>query len=319
MFFGMPIKRDEKCRVALQHCDDYGRSRLKEKIDQACRAIGFQIKTGVTVLLKPNLVAAGRAPLHLACSSPEFVLAVAEWCLDHGAQVKVGDSPAFGSGKMVMRTCGMAESLQPLGVELVNFSQSRPMEMACGLKVPIASEVLDCDVLLNLPRVKAHNQLYVSLAVKNYFGVVVGWRKALHHAVNGDVANRFEALLLDLPGLFPTACSLLDGIVAMHRTGPMKGDPFPLGLIGASFDPVALDTAVMHVIGADFKKNRLWMEGCRRKMVGTELAKIEFSLKGPDDFLAEGFILPEQLKPVTFHPGRMLVGTCRRLVGILKE
>ncbi|MEN8135921.1 MAG: DUF362 domain-containing protein [Thermodesulfobacteriota bacterium] len=313
------MKRDEKCRVALQGCDGYVRGRLKGKIDQLCQAVALQIKTGARVLLKPNLVAAGSAPLHLACSNPEFVVAVAEWCLDHGARVKVGDSPAFGSGKMVMRACGMAERLQPLGVELVNFSRSRPMETACGLKMPIASEALDCDVLLNLPRVKAHNQLYVSLAVKNYFGVVVGWRKALHHAVNGDVANRFEELLLDLPGLFPASCSLLDGIVAMHRTGPMKGDPFPLGLIGASFDPVALDTAVMRVIGADSAKNQLWLECCRRRKVGTELANLEFPLKGPEDFSAVGFILPEQLKPVTFHPGRMLVGTCRRLGGIFKQ
>ena len=313
------MKRDERCRVALQGCADYGRGRLKEKIDQACRAIGLQIKSGATVLLKPNLVAVGSAPLHLACSSPEFVAAVAEWCLDHGARVKVGDSPAFGSGKMVMRACGMAETLEPLGVELVNFRRSRPMALPCGLQVPIATEALDCDVLLNLPRVKAHNQLYVSLAVKNYFGVVVGWRKALHHAVNGDIGNRFEALLLDLPGLFPATCSLLDGIVAMHKTGPMKGEPFPLGLIGASFEPVALDTAVMRVMGADFAKNQLWLEGCRRRMVGTELANIEFPLKGPKDFSAEGFILPEQLNPVTFHPGRMLAGTCRRLLGIFKE
>jgi uncharacterized protein (DUF362 family) len=316
----MIMKRNEKCRVALQRCNDYERGRLKEKIDQACRAIGFKVKTGSTVLLKPNLVAAGSGSRHLACSSPEFVAAAAEWCLDQGAQVKVGDSPAFGSGLMVMRACGMGETLKPLGVELVNFSRSRPIKLACGLKVPIAAEALDCDMLLNLPRVKAHNQLYVSLAVKNYFGVVVGWRKALHHAVNGDVANCFEELLVDLPGLFPSACSLLDGIVAMHRTGPMQGEALPLRLIGASVEPVALDTAVMRVIGADFAKSRLWVECRRRGMVGTDLAGIEFPLKSPEDLPAEGFILPEQLKPVTFHPGRMLVGACRRLAsGIFKE
>lgn len=315
----MDMSRDDKNRVALLACADYGRERLKDKIDQACRAIGLRIKAGVTVLLKPNLVAAGSAPLHLACSSPEFVAAVAEWCLDHGARVKVGDSPAFGSAKMVMAACGLVEMLQPLGVELVNFSRTRSIELACGQKMPIATEALDCDVLLNLPRVKAHSQLYVSLAVKNYFGVVVGWRKALHHAVNGDIANRFEALLLDLPGLFPSSCSLMDGIVVMHRAGPMKGDPFPLGLIGAAYDPMALDTAVMRVIGADCSKSQLWMEGCRRGLVGTELSNLVFPLQGMEDFSAEGFMLPAQLKPVTFHPGRMLIGTCRRVGAIFKE
>lgn len=316
----MTVRRNEKCRVALQCCDNYDRGRLKEKIDQVCRAAGFKVGSGSTVLLKPNLVAAGNGPPYLACSCPEFVATVAEWCLDHGARVKVGDSPAFGSGQMVMRACGMMEALRPLAVELVNFSLSRPIKLTCGLKVPIAAETLDCDMLLNLPRVKVHNQLYVSLAVKNYFGVVVGWRKALHHAVNGDVANRFEELLVDLPGLFPDTFSLLDGIVAMHRTGPMKGETFPLRLIGASFNPVALDSAIMRIIGADSAKSPLWLECRRRMMVGTELTDIEFPLNSPEDFLAEGFILPEQLNPVTFHPGRMLAGGCRRLASrIFKE
>jgi uncharacterized protein (DUF362 family) len=302
------MKPEGRCRVALQHCEDYEHGRLKEQIDQACRAIDFKIQTGATVLLKPNLVAAGSGPDHLACTSPEFVGAVAEWCLGHGASVKVGDSPAFGSGRMVMRACGMAEVLKPLGVELVNFSRSRPVKMPCGLTVPLATAAFDCDVLVNLPKVKAHNQLYVSLAVKNYFGLVIGWRKALHHAVNGDVAHRFEELLVDLLALFPAVCSVLDGIIAMHRTGPMQGEKFPLQLIGASFDPVALDSAVMRTIGADFAKSQLWMECQRRGLAGTDLAALEFPLQNPEDFAAEGFILPARLSPVTFHPGRMLVG-----------
>lgn len=316
----MMVKVDKRPAVVLQSCDDYDRGKLKEKVARAFLVAGFAVKSGATVLLKPNLVAAGSGPHHLACSSPEFVAAVAEWCLDHGARVKVGDSPAFGSGRMVMRGCGMTEGLRHLGVELVNFSRARPMVMACGLKVHIATEALACDLLVNLPRVKAHSQLYVSLAVKNYFGVVVGWRKALHHACNGDVANRFEALLVDLPGLFPTSFSLIDGIVAMHRAGPMHGEPFPLQLLGASFDPVALDTAIMAVIGADFGQSRLWLECRRRGLVGTKLPEIDFPVKRPDDFTAAGFRLPDRLKPVTFHPGRVLVGACRRLAsGLFAE
>jgi uncharacterized protein (DUF362 family) len=309
----MPAADKKKCRVALRSCADYERGRLKEQIDLVCRAAGLRIRTGSTVLLKPNLVAAGRGCRHLACSSPEFVAAAAEWCLDYGAQVQVGDSPAFGRATTVMRACGMTAALQPLGVKLINFTRSRVLSLTRGIKVPIAAAALDCDLLLNLPRVKAHNQLYVSLAVKNYFGVVVGWRKALHHAINGDVENRFEELLADLPGLFPATFSLVDGIVAMHRTGPMQGEAFPLRLIGAAVNPVALDTALLSILAADFTKSRLWTECCRRAMFGTKPADLAFPLMSPADFSAEGFILPDQLNPVTFHPGRMLTGACRRL------
>ncbi len=309
----------DKCPVALQSCEDYGRDRLKRKIEQVGQAAGLRINPGSMVLLKPNLVAAGSGPLHLACTSPDFVAAAAEWCLDHGAKVVVGDSPAFGSGRMVMEACGLAEKLRSLGVKMVDFGRSRTIKLLCGMKVPVSIEALDSDVLVNLPRVKAHNQLYVSLAVKNYFGVVSGWRKALHHAVNGDVGTRFEELLVDLPGLFNDTFTLLDGVIAMQGSGPMTGEPYPLRLIGGAIDPVALDTAVMRIIGADYEKSRIWLECRRRGLPGADPDRLEFPLLHPRELSAPEFILPEQLSPVIFHPGRMLIGACRRgVAGIFK-
>ena len=37
---------------------------------------------------------------------------------------------------------------------------------------------------------------------------------------------------------------MADGLTAMHVTGPSKGQPFPLGLLGASPSAVALDEAL---------------------------------------------------------------------------
>jgi len=309
-----------KNSVALDSCDSYDRNSLKDKFGNLCQAAGFAVKPGATILIKPNLVSAGGGAEHLGCSSPEFVAAAAEWCLDMGARVRVGDSPAFGSAKMVMRVCGISKAVSHLDVKMVNFSRTRQVMMPCGIRVPVATEAFNCDVLLNLPRVKAHGQLYVSLAAKNYFGVVSGWRKALHHAVNGDIGTRFESLLVELPALFPTSFSLLEGIVAMHRDGPTNGEAFPLGLIGASFDPFALDTAILAVVDADPRLSQLWAEAYRRGMPGTSLDDINFPLMKPEELRVEGFVLPERLKPVTFHPARMFVGACRRVAaGYAKE
>ncbi|HSH13988.1 MAG TPA: DUF362 domain-containing protein [Desulfurivibrionaceae bacterium] len=299
--------------VALAPCRSYGAEELKAALDQVLRGGGLVIRPGMVVLLKPNLVSAGSGPAHLACTSPSLVAAVAEWCLDQGARVQVGDSPAFGSGRSVMRACGMLEALAGLPVEVADFDRSRRLELPCGLKVPVAAAALECDLLLNLPRIKAHGQLYVSLAVKNYFGVVAGWHKALHHARHGDLANRFEALLADLPALFPGSFSLVDGVVAMQRTGPMRGEPFPLALLAGGFDPVALDTAILEIIGADPQRSQLWVECQRRGQPGTDPARLAFPLARPEEFKVENFLLPEELKPVTFHPVRVLAGGCRRL------
>ena len=299
--------------VALASCYSCRTEDLKPALDQVLRAGGLTVRPGSVVLLKPNLVSAGSGPAHLACTSPEVVVAVAEWCLDQGARVQVGDSPAFGSARSVMRACGMLDALAGLPVAVVDFDHYQRVDLSCGLKVPVATAALECDLLLNLPRVKAHTQLYVSLAMKNYFGVVNGWHKALHHARHGDLGNRFEALLADLPGLFPGSFSLVDGVVAMQRTGPMKGDPYPLGLLAGGFDPVALDTALMEIIGADPQRSQLWMECNRRGLLGADLARLSFPLARPEELKVDNFLLPEVLSPVTFHPGRILVGGCRRL------
>jgi len=299
--------------VALTRCRTYQTVELDAALDLVLRAGGLVVRPGGVVLLKPNLVSAGSGPAHLACTSPEVVVAVARWCLEQGARVQIGDSPAFGSGRSVMRACGMLDALAGLPVAVVDFDRQQRVELPCGLTVPVAAAALECDLLLNLPRVKAHTQLYVSLAVKNYFGVVTGWRKALHHARHGDVANRFEALLADLPGLFPGSFTLVDGVVAMQRTGPMKGDSFPLGLLAGGFDPVALDTAIQVILGADPHRSQLWVECCRRGLSGTDPAKLSFPLARPEELKVEDFLLPETLAPVTFHPGRILAGGCRRL------
>lgn len=299
--------------VALSRCLSYRVDELKTALDFVLQAGGLTVRPGSVVLLKPNLVSAGSGPAHLACTSPAVVAAVTEWCLDQGARVQIGDSPAFGSGRSVMQACGMLEALAGLPVEVVDFDRYRRVDLPCGRKVPVAAAALDCDLLLNLPRVKAHTQLYVSLAVKNYFGVVTGWHKALHHARHGDLANRFEALLADLPGLFPGSFTLVDGIVAMQRTGPMKGEAFPLSLLAGGFDPVALDTAILEIIGADPRRSQLWAECQRRGLPGTDQARLAFPLARPEELKVENFLLPELLSPVTFHPGRILVGGCRRL------
>ncbi|MBU0481902.1 MAG: DUF362 domain-containing protein [Proteobacteria bacterium] len=305
--------REKRIPVALASCLDYQAVHLADAVDRVVSSAGFRLSRGSVVLLKPNLVAAGSTN-HLACTSAHFVAAVAQWFLDHGAKVRVGDSPAFGSARMVMKATGMTEALSHLDVKVVNFSRGIKTALPCGFSVPIAAEALDCDLLINLPKVKAHSQLYVSLAVKNYFGVVCGWRKALHHAVHGDIGNRFESLLADLPELFPGSFTIVDGITAMHKAGPMRGEPYPLGIVGATFDPVALDTALLEIIGADPERSILMQEHIRRGLPGTDLENITYPLRRPPELTVDDFQLPDTLKPVTFHPLRMAVSGCRRIV-----
>jgi len=153
----------------------YERRFLKDAVDQLASAISFSIRPGSKVLIKPNLITAG-SPYDLACTHPLVIAAMAEWLVDHGGRVSIGDSPAFGSAKSVMQACGIADAIKGLPVRQINFNRPRKITLACGFEIGVETEILNSDVVVNLPKCKAHSQMRVTLGVKNLFGSVVGLR-----------------------------------------------------------------------------------------------------------------------------------------------
>jgi len=310
--------RIESTSVALLHCSQYRTQEIAEKIDQLCAAIGFRVSGGARVLLKPNLLT-GRSPEHLACTHPAFVAAVAEWFMDQGAKVAIGDSPAFGTAKGVMRAAGIDRALAGLSVECLNFDQSTTVRLGGGVKVEMARAALECDVLVNLPRVKAHSQLFATLAVKNYFGTVVGFQKPWWHLRYGNHAEQFASHLLDLLPVLPSGVSLLDGIIAMHGTGPISGLPYSLGLLAGAINPVALDTALLQVLGLNMAQSPLWLESIKRGLAGAEPNMLNYPLLKPEECSVKDFTGPAILKPISFNPLRMLISSYRRFAARVKE
>lgn len=301
----------EHIDVGLLRCESYRRSDLKGLIDRLCGSVSFSLRPGETVLLKPNLIGALRKD-GLACTHPEFVAAVAEWCLDHSVRVVIGDSPAFGTAKGVMQAMGFAEALKGLSVSLVNFDRGRRVILGSGAVVYLAEAVFECDRLINLPKVKAHSQLLVTLAIKNFFGTVVGMRKAWYHVRYGDSVDRFTGLLADILDVMPSGVTLADAVVAMDTDGPIHGRPFPLALVAAAVNPVALETALLDILGLNPSVSPLWRECARRRFAGTNPADIFYPFLLPEAVKVDNFRVPENLKPISFNPCRMAISAVKR-------
>lgn len=299
-------------KVGILRCPTYDRHTLKNHLATLAEAVCFRITPGLRVLLKPNLVA-GRGHNGLACTHPEFVAAVAEWCLDCGARVDIGDSPAFGRAPAVMRACGIAGSLRGLPVKLIHFGTARQASLACGERVTLAAEPLECDVLINLPKFKAHSQTLISLAVKNYFGVVKGFGKALLHQKLGEDEQAFCRMLVDLLAVLPAGISFMDGVQAMHRRGPMQGEMFPLGVVAGSVNPVALDTALLLMLGIKPEQSMIWRETARQHLAGARPEELVFPLLHPQDVSVDGFILPSTLKPIPFKTLQVVSSMIKRV------
>ena len=167
--------------------------------------------------------------------------------------------------------------------------------------------------MLSAAKVKAHSQMELTLAVKNCFGCVPGLRKALVHAREGQEPDLFADALAALWAALPPVGALADGITAMHVTGPSRGEPFALGLVGASVSAPALDTALRELLGAPIPPLEAALG--RRAAAGDAAARPEavYPLLTPDECRVEGFIVPATLKHTSFRPGRLVKSLCRRV------
>jgi len=298
-------------QVVLQRCSKYEKANICGLVDEAVKSLNRSYNfNGITVLLKPNLIS-GSGP-DFSCTHKEFIAGVAAWFIDQGARVRIGDSPAIGSGTSVCESRGIIKALAAMDVKQVDFNDSVKTRLAGGVTVRVARAALECDFFVNLAKVKAHKQMYVTLAVKNLFGIVKGINKAILHMSHGGTHKQFSEIILDLVDLLPPSLHFADGIVAMHRSGPLDGEPFRLDCMGVSACPVALDTALIEVLGLDRTISPLWRVASERKLEGSYFDSLLFPKLSPLDFSGTNFDAPEILNGIRFNPFGFLGGMVKR-------
>ena len=243
-------------RVDVRQVASYDAEQVRRALDAAVSAIcgGWDqlVPRGGTVLLKPNFLKA--APAAAAVTThPEIVRAVARSCLDAGAgRVQVGDSPGFGSADKVAAASGVAAVVRELGIELVDFSRSADLATPPGCRhrgFSVAREVVEADLVINLPKFKTHAMMGLTLAVKNLYGCLVGKQKGRWHFQCGRDHGHFARLLVELAYTVAPAISILDAIVGMEGNGPGSGTPRPLRYLAVARDMLCLDRVAAAVVG----------------------------------------------------------------------
>jgi uncharacterized protein (DUF362 family) len=302
----------ERIPVALLRVESCRRDLLESAVERLFDAAGIDFAPGEGVLVKPNLVS--RANAELCCTHPETVRAVCAYLLDCGARPWVADSPAFGSAARVAAACGLDAALRPLGLRVRSLRQPVSVRLSGGGSIGVSRDALEAGRIVSVARVKAHGQFRLTASVKNLFGCVCGCRKAVAHMRLGAEPGRMEGMVLDMLAALPPAAGVADGVVALHRGGPVRGEPFPLGLLGAAAVPLALDAAVFGILGQTPQAVPLWAEALRRGLPGADPARAVFPLAAPPDFDAAGFETGERLEPMRFEPLRFVRGRMKSLL-----
>jgi len=213
---------------------------------------GGRIRSQSRVLIKPNLLAPATPPQAIL-THPAVIRFAAEYVLGKGAKPLIADSPALGPFELLLRMGGIRDALRDLDVECRPFQRSVPVEVGEPFgTILLAEEAVQADVIINIAKLKTHSQMLLTLAVKNLFGCVVGYRKPEWHMRAGVDRQMFARLLVRIGQRLRPACNILDGILALEGEGPGRGGvPKPLDVLMAGDDPFAIDLAVCRMIGLD--------------------------------------------------------------------
>lgn len=281
--------------VSIQALTDYHPERVRAALEGVLAPLGGPaafIRPGQKVLIKPNLLA-GKPPEKAVTTHPEIVRQVILLAQAAGGMVSVGDSPGLGTPESVARKCGILQVVEETGARFAPFLESVPVSVRGGTfhQLEVAREVLDADVIINLPKLKTHQMMGYTGAVKNMFGMVVGIRKVRLHLQAGAEPGFFALMLLELAERFPPTLSIMDAVVGMEGNGPGSGDPVQVGALLAAPHALALDTVATTLVGLD--ERQVWTQRVARQ-TGRPGSRLEdITVTGP----ALASLRPQHFRP----------------------
>lgn len=197
------------------------------------------VSRGDVVVVKPN-IGWDRTPEYAANTNPEVVAAVVRLCLEAGAKrVKVFDRPVS-DARRTYRQSGIADAAGAAGAVVTFVDDRKFKDMRInGLTLktwPLYTEAIEADKVINVPIAKTHGIARLTLGMKNWMGVMGGWRGRIH--------QRIDESLVDLAMFIKPALTILDAVRILTASGPQGGDLADVKLLNtvvAGTDAVAVD------------------------------------------------------------------------------
>jgi uncharacterized protein (DUF362 family) len=210
---------------------------------------------GKRIVLKPNLVEFD--PGTVINTHPMIVHATYEAFRKLGAaEVKIAEGPGHRRATLDLADAAgyfttvpkFEDSFTDLNLDEVSKRDiPQPVSQLKALYLP--QTVLDCDLLVSLPKMKTHHWAGATLAMKNLFGLVpggvYGWPKNVLHWAG------IAQSIVDLHHLFPRQFAIVDGIVGMEGNGPIQGTPKHAGVLVAGSDVAAVDATCCRIMGIE--------------------------------------------------------------------
>jgi uncharacterized protein (DUF362 family) len=208
------------------------------------------VRSGDDVIIKPNICVNYRTPEYAATTNPTVVATLVSLCLGAGAQrVRVMDTPFPGiTAESAYEVSGIAEAVKAAGGEMevmspVKFVKTPIPEGKDLTEWEIYQDVLDANVLINVPIAKDHNLARLSLGIKNLLGVIT--KPNQMHSKLGQRAA-------DLASIVRPTLTVVDAVRILVEGGPTGGslnNVQETNTVIASHDFVAADAYAATLFG----------------------------------------------------------------------
>jgi uncharacterized protein (DUF362 family) len=306
--------------VALTRCDNYDPPKIADAIQRQFELLGGLetfVRPGDTVLLKPNFIAP-KSRRYATQTDPAFIIEMARLLKDYGAKPFVGDSPAWSTAIGCAKVLELDEPLKKLDVPLKDLD--RPKWKRIGerkTRVGISSVALDADVIINIPKFKAHQQLAATFAIKNMFGCVTGKEKAIWHFFKGKHADDFCQLLIDIYNHLNPALTIIDAVTVMEGHGPINGRARPLGWLIGGTEPIACETVCAKLIDAEPEAFPILKTAKQIGFGCSDLVQIETVGDDFSEHLCTDFEIPH-LVPIRFSFPHVCKSICKQIILLMK-
>jgi uncharacterized protein (DUF362 family) len=246
-------------------------------VRKAVRALGGMerfVSDGDLVVIKPNICVAYHTYEYAATTNPFVVGALVKMALESGARkVKVMDFPFGGTAEQAYQVSGITAQVKKAGGKMVVMSglQFVTTSIPDGKDLKqckIYQDVLDADVLINVPIAKHHELARLTLGMKNLMGVI--YNRPLMH---GNLGQR----LADLNSLVRSDLVVVDAVRILMNHGPSGGnlnDVRKADTVIASADIVAADSYAAGLFGVKPEKISYIKAGAEMGLGRKELDRI---------------------------------------------
>jgi uncharacterized protein (DUF362 family) len=216
------------------------------------------LPSGSRVFIKPNIVFWTRlvhfpkwGVITTSRAIEDMVVCLKERGIDH---ITIGEGPVILPNDTetlahAFESLGYTQLEKRYGARLVNVHQ-RPftkVEIDAGIELRFNKDIVESDLIVDVPVMKTHNQTVVSLAIKNLKGALdLNSRKKCHSA---DPEKNLHYMVARLPDHLPPIFALLDGIYTNERGPSFDGKMRRENILVASGDVLSADMVGAKILG----------------------------------------------------------------------